>query len=124
MFWVYVLVSESTGKRYIGQTNALDRRIAEHNSPGHNNPRKHTSRNAGPWVLLHSERFQTRAEAMRREKWLKSGVGRAWLDQALHRASPPDADEPLGCRFESYSGSLSLVVLLRIENFSARSVQQ
>ncbi|MCY2967228.1 MAG: GIY-YIG nuclease family protein [Planctomycetota bacterium] len=35
-FWVYVLISESTGRRYIGQTDNLARRVAEHNTPEHN----------------------------------------------------------------------------------------
>ncbi|MFG0273439.1 MAG: GIY-YIG nuclease family protein [Phycisphaerales bacterium] len=92
MFFVYVLVSEATGKRYIGQTDDLDRRIAEHNDPQHN-PRKFTSRNAGAWRLVYSEPFSTRAAAMARERWLKSGVGRAWLTEAINgRASPPQAD--------------------------------
>jgi putative endonuclease len=76
-FTVYVLVSESTGRRYIGQTADLPRRLSEHNSVAHN-PRKFTSRNAGPWRLLHQETFPTRGAAMHREKWLKSGAGRAW----------------------------------------------
>jgi putative endonuclease len=71
MFFVYVIISESTGKRYIGQTNDLPRRLAEHNSRQHN-PRKHTSRNRGPWRLALSEPWPTRADAMRREKWLNS----------------------------------------------------
>jgi predicted GIY-YIG superfamily endonuclease len=53
MFWVYVLCSQTTGKRYTGQTEDLDRRVAEHNSTEHN-PSKFTSRHAGPWVLIHS----------------------------------------------------------------------
>jgi predicted GIY-YIG superfamily endonuclease len=32
-FWVHVLVSESTGRRDIGQTEDLPRRLAEHNRP-------------------------------------------------------------------------------------------
>ena len=95
MFHVYVLVSELSDKRYVGHTDDLDRRIAEHNDPSHN-PRKYTSRNPGPWRLVHSESFETRSEAMKREKWLKSGVGRAWLNSEIARASPPKADEPLG----------------------------
>ncbi|HDZ19992.1 hypothetical protein LCGC14_1760480 [marine sediment metagenome] len=91
MYWVYVLVSESTGKRYVGQTADLKRRLVEHNTPEHNR-RKHTSRNAGPWRLVHRENYPTRAEAMRREKWLKSGAGRLWLDETIGRASPPQAD--------------------------------
>ena len=91
MFFVYVIVSETTGKHYTGQTNDLDLRLSEHNFPEHNT-QKHTSRNRGPWKLVYHEEYATQAEAMRREKWLKSGVGRQWLDQAIGRASPPSAD--------------------------------
>ena len=91
MYWVYVLISECTGKRYVGQTGDLARRLAEHNTPQHN-PRKHTSRNQGPWRLVLSEEYLTRAEAMRREKWLKSGAGREWLNANIDGASPPQAD--------------------------------
>ena len=88
---VYVLVSASSGKRYVGQTNDLARRLAEHND-AEANPRKFTSRNAGPWEVVLVEELASRAETMRREKWLKSGVGREWLDALLGRASPPRAD--------------------------------
>ena len=91
MFYVYVLTSTSSGKRYIGQTEDVQRRLKQHNTPEHN-PRKFTSRNAGPWELRHVEQYPTRAEAMRREKWLKSGAGREWLDSSIGRASPPQAD--------------------------------
>ena len=91
MFFVYVLHSESSGKRYVGQTADLDRRLKEHNDPL-TNPRKYTSRNAGPWIVLHSEPFETRAAAMAREKWLKSGVDRDWLTTQFGRAGPPSAD--------------------------------
>ena len=95
IFWVYVLFSKTAEKRYVGQTDDLDRRVREHNDPSHN-PMKFTSKHPGPWVLVYSEQFETRSEAMRRERWLKSGQGRAWLDaQGFGRASPPQADEPL-----------------------------
>jgi len=87
MFYVYILVSQSTGKRYIGQTNDLERRVAEHNSIEHNH-RKHTSRNQGPWKLVYHEEHPTRSEAMEREKWLKSSTGRRFLDRKIGRASP------------------------------------
>ena len=91
-FWVYVLFSETAHKRYIGQTDDLDRRVREHNTPEHN-PMKFTSKHPGPWVLVYSEQYETRSDAMRRERWLKSGQGRAWLDkQGIGRASPPQAD--------------------------------
>jgi len=35
------------------------------------------------WLLVYSEIYATRAEAMQRERWLKSGVGRQWLKAHL-----------------------------------------
>lgn len=91
MFFVYVLRSVSTGKHYVGQTSDISRRIHEHNDPEHN-PVKFTSRNRGPWELIHSEEYKTRSEAMRRERWLKSGARRGWIAEHTGRASPPQAD--------------------------------
>ncbi len=88
---MYVVESETTGRRYVGQTDSLDRRLTEHNTPEHNR-RKYTSKQKGPWTVVHQETFDTRSEAMRRERWLKSGVGREWLDRHLGGASPPQAD--------------------------------
>lgn len=76
MFHVYVLRSESTGGLYIGQTSDLVRRVAQHNDPS-DHLTLHTKRRKGPWMLIHSEVFENRSEAMRREHALKSGqVGR------------------------------------------------
>jgi len=91
VFFVYVIESATTGRRYVGQTNGLERRMVEHNSPDHNR-RKYTTRHRGPWRLLHQESFPTRSEAMGRERWLKSGAGREWLARQLDGASPPQAD--------------------------------
>ncbi len=88
---MYILRSAQSGKFYTGQTNDLDRRMQEHNDPLHN-AHKYTTRNAGPWELLHSEEYATRPEAMKREKWLKSGVGREWIHAQFGRAGPPPAD--------------------------------
>ena len=88
---MYVIVSQGTGRRYVGQTADLDARLRQHNDPAHN-PRKFTTRNRGPWVLVYSESFPTRSQAMLRERWLKSGQGRQWLDQRIGTASPPQAD--------------------------------
>jgi putative endonuclease len=90
-FFVYVLVSETTGRRYVGQTEDVERRLAQHNCIEHNR-RKYTSRHRGPWKLIHQEPLANRADAMARERWLKSGIGRAWLDEQFGRASPPQAD--------------------------------
>ncbi|MBI2171040.1 MAG: GIY-YIG nuclease family protein [Chloroflexi bacterium] len=88
MYTVYVLLSKSTGKQYIGQTQDLTRRLTEHEQ----GIARYT-RNRGPWELVHHEILKTRAEAMKRERFLKSGQGREWLKGRLSgRAGPPQAD--------------------------------
>jgi len=89
-YYVYVLVNPD-GKMYVGQTSDLDRRLAEHNDRSQNR-KKYTSLNRGPWGLAHKEGYDSRAEAMRRERFLKSGKGRAWLKGQVGGASPPEAD--------------------------------
>ncbi len=84
---MYVLQSESTGRRYVGQTADLERRLAEHNDPEHS-PSKFTTKHAGPWTLIHHEEYATRSEAMQRERWLKTRSGRRWLNNRGGRASP------------------------------------
>lgn len=79
MFSVYILQSETTAATYVGQTEDLERRIAELNDPD-NRRTLYTKRRKGPWKLLHAETFSTRALAMKRERELKSGVGREWSE--------------------------------------------
>ncbi|MFL5331512.1 MAG: GIY-YIG nuclease family protein [Gemmataceae bacterium] len=74
MFHVYVIRSESTGRRYTGSCEDLDDRLRRHNA-GESKATKHGM----PWTLIHREEFPSRAEAMRREKFLKSGQGRQVL---------------------------------------------
>ena len=88
---MYIIESISTGQRYIGHTNNLERRLEEHNDPEHK-PTKYTSKQTGPWKLIHQEKYSSRSEAMKRERWLKSGAGRQWLNEKFGRASPPSAD--------------------------------
>jgi putative endonuclease len=71
--------SERNGKRYIGSTSKLpDERVVEHNTGNTS-----FTRNNRPWHLIHSEIFSTKSEALRREKFLKSGQGRKWLDENI-----------------------------------------
>jgi putative endonuclease len=40
---------------------------------------RYTYKQKGPWRLIYSEEHATRSEAMKREKFLKSGQGREWI---------------------------------------------
>lgn len=77
-FHVYILQSQSTGKIYVGQTNDLEKRLRQHNDPNFRLT-LHTKRNKGPWALVHAESVDSRKEALKREKFLKSGQGREWI---------------------------------------------
>ncbi|KKP68123.1 MAG: hypothetical protein UR66_C0008G0031 [Candidatus Moranbacteria bacterium GW2011_GWE1_35_17] len=73
MFFIYILQNKKE-QIYIGQTNNLDNRLYRHN----NNESKYT-KNKGPWNIIYSKGFDTRAEVMKEEKFLKSGKGREWI---------------------------------------------
>ena len=76
MYYVYVLWSSKLKKRYIGSTDNIEKRLVEHNR-GSNK----FTRDGVPWIIVHQEEFLTKTEALKREKFLKSGQGRAWLDE-------------------------------------------
>ncbi len=76
MFYTYVLRSEKTGRRYVGSTQDIEECLQQHNS-GQSLATKH----GAPWKLLHREEFPTRADAVRRERFFKTGKGRDFLDQ-------------------------------------------
>ena len=76
MFYIYVLESLRNKKRYVGYTSKdISIRLKEHNT-GSNN---FTSQN-GPFVLFYSEALSDKTSAIKREKFLKSGQGRKFLD--------------------------------------------
>ena len=67
MFFVYVLKSLKDNKFYIGSTNNLERRIQDHNRG-----KSKSVKNRGPFKLIYKKEYQTRLEALRREKEIKS----------------------------------------------------
>jgi len=76
---VYVLKSLKNSKRYVGQTSKdVQQRLKEHNR----NCNKWTKEN-GPLKLIYAEEFISKSDAMRRERFLKSGQGRKWLDEHI-----------------------------------------
>jgi len=66
-YYVYILKSAKYNKHYIGSTENLEKRINYHNSS-----RARYTKRYQPWVLLHFEEYETRSEAMKREKEMKN----------------------------------------------------
>ncbi len=78
MFLVYVLRNQTSGRLYTGYTSDLVQRVGQHN---HGIAK--STKNRGLWELVYREEFKTRVEAMRREKYLKTGRGREELKGLL-----------------------------------------
>lgn len=72
MFTVYVLYSPSYHKIYIGFTSDLENRIRSHNIFA----TKGWTVKYRPWILIYTEVYATKNEAMKREKNLKGSMGR------------------------------------------------
>jgi putative endonuclease len=74
--FVYILYSDSLSRYYAGITDNLDDRLRRHNS-GYSKATK-----AGvPWVLVRVIPMETRGEAMRLERKIKSRGIRRYLDE-------------------------------------------
>ena len=79
MYHVYVLKSKKNAKRYVGYTGkTVEERLKEHNA-GTNQ----FTRQNGPFELLYSEDYEDKAFASKRERFLKSGHGRSFLNRRL-----------------------------------------
>ncbi len=77
MYYAYV-IQNLNGVLYKGSTDNLERRIQQHND-GH---RKWT-KNKGPWKLVHKEGFNLKSDALKRERFFKSGKGRTLLKNMI-----------------------------------------
>jgi putative endonuclease len=73
-----------TGKRYVGITNDLSRRLNEHRS-GHSK----AGQIIGTFTVIHTESFTDHKSARIKEKFLKSGQGRKWLDKLETESDQP-----------------------------------
>ena len=77
-YYVYVIWSKNLGKRYIGSTKDIGRRLEEHNKG-----KQRFTRGGIPWRVVYQEEFKTLGEARRREKQLKGRSGRRFLDKRI-----------------------------------------
>ena len=75
MFVVYVLHSVNYNKIYIGFTTDLEKRFLSHNELA----TKGWTIKFRLWKIVHTEDFKSKAEAMKREKELKSHQGREFI---------------------------------------------
>ena len=79
---LYVLKGR-TGKRYVGITNDLPRRLSEHHSQ-----KTKVGKLLEEFYVIHTELFPNYKTARDGKNFLKSGQGRKWLDNLEFRSEP------------------------------------
>lgn len=78
MHFVYLLQSQKDHGWYIGYSADVERRLVEHNSG--KNVSTHLRR---PFRLIYYEAHLHKMDALGREKFLKSGAGRRFLEKQM-----------------------------------------
>ena len=81
MYYVYILISQKDRRFYVGSTKDLKRRFEEH-SKGLVESTQHRR----PLVLVAYEGYRLRAEAVRREHYLKSSDGRKDIRKRVYES--------------------------------------
>ena len=66
-YFIYILYSVKIDKYYVGYTTDLDNRLSEHNRG-----KTSFSKSGMPWIRVYFETFETKSEALKREKYIKS----------------------------------------------------
>ncbi|NNC95587.1 MAG: GIY-YIG nuclease family protein [Chitinophagales bacterium] len=80
MHITYILQSLTSGKLYIGSTSNFADRFERHNKN-----RSKSTKQRGPWILLHFEIFHSKSEACKLEytlkKWKNKKRVLAWISK-------------------------------------------
>ena len=75
MFTVYALYSDHFDKIYVGFSSDIEKRLFSHNHAAN----KGWTKSFQPWKVIYSETFETKSEAIQREKQLKTSRGRDFI---------------------------------------------
>jgi len=79
-YYTYVLKSEKNNQFYTGATSNVDKRVKEHN-----NGLVISTRHKRPLDLIYFEACLKRDDAFRREKYLKTGMGKRYIKNRIRK---------------------------------------
>ncbi len=82
MYYVYVLRSINFNRQYVGFTSNIKNRLNQHNTG-----KTKSTKPYKPWKILFYEKFENKKDAIAREKYLKSGIGREFINIKWPRSS-------------------------------------
>jgi len=75
MYYTYILFSEKLNRFYIGQTNDLESRLNQHNSG-----KGIFTGKTQDWIVVFSQQFNARADAMKFETKIKNRGAKRFLN--------------------------------------------
>lgn len=87
--YVYVLKSLESGNWYTGCTSDLRKRLAEHNGG-----KSTYTKDRGAYELIYYEASLNKQDAFARERYLKSGMGKRYVNNRLKKQFAADGDSP------------------------------
>ena len=80
MLYTYVIQNKKYGRWYTGYTHNLQKRLKDHSDN-----KVFSTKGRGPFELIYYEFCLNRQDALAREKYLKSGMGKRYLKNRLKR---------------------------------------
>ena len=78
MFKVYIIFSAFLDRYYVGSTANIEDRLFRHKNSG-----SKSTKSASDWELVYSEEFDTRSEAVMREREIKGKKSRKYLEALI-----------------------------------------
>ena len=82
MFFVYIIYSQKIDKYYIGYTAKIQDRLVKHNRKSNG-----FSSRGRPWTVVYAEEYESKNEAMEREKQLKRWKNRERRESLIRAGS-------------------------------------
>lgn len=77
-YYIYAIKSKKDGRIYVGLTTNVESRVQQHNAG-----KTQSTKAYRPWELIYTEEAEDRLSARKREKYLKSGIGKEFLKSLL-----------------------------------------
>ena len=78
MWYTYIIYSEKLDRYYIGYTDNLSWRLERHNQGW-----GRFTKGGIPWKLVYFKKYQTKQEALKREREIKSKKSRKYIENLI-----------------------------------------
>ena len=78
-YLVYILFSPHSGHTYVGFTSDLINRMRSHNLYS----KKGYTTRYRPWIVIHVEFFNSKYDALNKEAFFKTGIGRTMIREYI-----------------------------------------